>query len=628
VTAIQYISQLGAVASVGTTDILPVTQGSTGPLTGTTRKATVAQLFTSPTFTGTTTLGGNAANYVTVAGGTSGNPVTFTSVGDDASPDIRFVLPNRGAVSVPRLSIGNFTAGTSSTPPRLMSLFADQTMSGAGGPAVRIGGIKRGSLTSNLEGIYAQVLDEDRVAMSNTNNGILVNFMASTMRAGWSGGRTLHQTQLYVGNPASPGVGSSGTAGTSAYHVSGASFAYSYDSAGGVIGAHRGNLFGRNDATRVRTGSGQYWNSTFGNETDVGVTAGNMVLWKGGMKVVKWSDDAVPGLIADFAYGINDQAGASSWRVGWQIGGPEGAYPFGTNSQIMSYFPGLSGTPVAATGINFLGITFGRSTFESAGFRVGPTGNVGSLVASGGALQTRSAIVAKTAVVDTITVLEGGLYSGAVTLTCSASPGGGTLATATVDTYACEFFSQVAVGGSGYVVGNTITLTGGTFSTACVGTVNKVDGSGAVQGVAITTAGSYSVPPVGASATTTSGAGTGCTLVPFLKILTVTVTNAGTLYDEFLPPTITSSGAVSTTRQALLQVTMTATQAPLLLNTGSSTQVDSLTVNAAGPTVRSGTGAASGTQPRGSQWLRTDGGVGSTLYVSQGGGTWNAVAGV
>jgi hypothetical protein len=116
--------------------------------------------------------------------------------------------------------------------------------------------------------------------------------------------------------------------------------------------------------------------------------------------------------------------------------------------------------------------------------------------------------------------------------------------------------------------------------------------------------------------------------VPFVKILTVTVTNAGTLYDEFLPPTITSSGAGSTVRQALLQVTMTATQAPLLLNAGSSTQVDSLTVTAAGPTIRSGTGAASGTQPRGSQWLRTDGGVGSTLYVSQGGGTWNAVAGV
>ncbi len=48
----------------------------------------------------------------------------------------------------------------------------------------------------------------------------------------------------------------------------------------------------------------------------------------------------------------------------------------------------------------------------------------------------------------------------------------------------------------------------------------------------------------------------------------------------------------------------------------------------AGPTIRSGTGAATGTQPKGSVWLRTDGAVGTTLYVSQGDGTWNAVAGV
>ena len=53
-----------------------------------------------------------------------------------------------------------------------------------------------------------------------------------------------------------------------------------------------------------------------------------------------------------------------------------------------------------------------------------------------------------------------------------------------------------------------------------------------------------------------------------------------------------------------------------------------LTINASGPTIRSGTGAATGTQPKGSIWLRTDGAAGSTMYVSQGAGTWNAVAGV
>jgi hypothetical protein len=57
--------------------------------------------------------------------------------------------------------------------------------------------------------------------------------------------------------------------------------------------------------------------------------------------------------------------------------------------------------------------------------------------------------------------------------------------------------------------------------------------------------------------------------------------------------------------------------------------ISTLTVGAAaGPTIRSGTGAATGTQPKGSLWLRTDGAAGSTLYVTQGAGVWAAVAGV
>jgi hypothetical protein len=47
-----------------------------------------------------------------------------------------------------------------------------------------------------------------------------------------------------------------------------------------------------------------------------------------------------------------------------------------------------------------------------------------------------------------------------------------------------------------------------------------------------------------------------------------------------------------------------------------------------GPNWSSGTGAPTYTASRGSMFSRTDGGVGSTLYVSQGSGVWNAVAGV
>jgi hypothetical protein len=46
------------------------------------------------------------------------------------------------------------------------------------------------------------------------------------------------------------------------------------------------------------------------------------------------------------------------------------------------------------------------------------------------------------------------------------------------------------------------------------------------------------------------------------------------------------------------------------------------------PSWTHGTGAPTATQPLGSLYSRDDGGVGSTLYVSRGSGTWNAVAGV
>lgn len=54
----------------------------------------------------------------------------------------------------------------------------------------------------------------------------------------------------------------------------------------------------------------------------------------------------------------------------------------------------------------------------------------------------------------------------------------------------------------------------------------------------------------------------------------------------------------------------------------------SIIMGASGPTITTGAGVPAATTPRGSIYLRTGGGVGTTLYVSQGGGTWNAVAGV
>jgi hypothetical protein len=70
------------------------------------------------------------------------------------------------------------------------------------------------------------------------------------------------------------------------------------------------------------------------------------------------------------------------------------------------------------------------------------------------------------------------------------------------------------------------------------------------------------------------------------------------------------------------------TTIPFVSISGGTATLSTLTVGTSGPTIRAGTGATPGTQPAGSLWLRTDGATGSRLYVSAGGGTWNAVAGV
>ena len=109
----------------------------------------------------------------------------------------------------------------------------------------------------------------------------------------------------------------------------------------------------------------------------------------------------------------------------------------------------------------------------------------------------------------------------------------------------------VTAAGSGYTVGDTLTLVGGTFSAAGIFTVTSVDGSGAVTGINLTTVGTYTVAPSGARTTTSlnsggylgSGNGTSCTITANFGIKTFSVT-PGSLYDA--APAVTISGGGGT----------------------------------------------------------------------------------
>jgi membrane protein involved in colicin uptake len=66
----------------------------------------------------------------------------------------------------------------------------------------------------------------------------------------------------------------------------------------------------------------------------------------------------------------------------------------------------------------------------------------------------------------------------------------------------------------------------------------------------------------------------------------------------------------------------------LLLPKANPVLTGSLTNGVGGPTWTHGTGAPAATAPQGSLYTNDTGAVGATLYVSRGGGVWNAVAGV
>jgi hypothetical protein len=100
----------------------------------------------------------------------------------------------------------------------------------------------------------------------------------------------------------------------------------------------------------------------------------------------------------------------------------------------------------------------------------------------------------------------------------------------------------------------------------------------------------------------------------------------------------TASGTTSNTIQigagstAVISATGCGTPSTSILTAAGSLVVNSTTggvmIGSSGPTLTSGAGAPSATQPVGSLYMNTSGSSGSRLYVSAGGGSWNPVSGV
>jgi hypothetical protein len=141
--------------------------------------------------------------------------------------------------------------------------------------------------------------------------------------------------------------------------------------------------------------------------------------------------------------------------------------------------------------------------------------------------------------VTAITNTGAGTYTSFPTVAISApTTAGGVQATVSVATM---YFRSVAIqsGGTGYTVGNVLSIVGGTPTGAtATATVTSVS-AGVITGISVTTGSTYSALPTN-PASVTGGTGTGATLNLSWGTVGFTITNAGSGYVE--QPTVSFSG--------------------------------------------------------------------------------------
>lgn len=267
--------------------------------------------------------------------------------------------------------------------------------------------------------------------------------------------------------------------------------------------------------------------------------------------------------------------GLGDWSAVWPIRANTGTIMETIRNQSVTV---SQPAKAAAIGFYLPDVTFNQAFAWTPGFYLSGVGDVGGNAVSGAKLQTISAIDAKSAAINTVTVVRGGRFArsptiaGTPTLTVTASPGGGTNAAVAVATMAVDWPSSMASPdgnrGVNYVVGDVLTdnAASGTATTRFQYTVEAVDSAGAIIDMRPTQPGNYSVLPTN-PITLTGGSGSGASVTPYWTILTISVSTAGTLYSEHALPYIACSNTTVYEDPILIPV-MSTTAQTLKLNSG------------------------------------------------------------
>ena len=204
----------------------------------------------------------------------------------------------------------------------------------------------------------------------------------------------------------------------------------------------------------------------------------------------------------------------------------------------------------SVSAVNFLGITgavTGNSPILSAAGQSSDA-NVGLVLQSKGtgaidlAAGSSGVNISNGGTVTAVTVSNAGAtaYSSIPSVAITApTTAGGVQAVATALMRASTGATTLASGGTGYTVGDVLTLVGGTFTTVIQITVNTVS-AGVISTFTMSNAGAgYSVLPTNPVAVT-GGTGTGATFNVSWFVNTITVGTAGSGYVE--QPTVSFSG--------------------------------------------------------------------------------------
>ena len=214
--------------------------------------------------------------------------------------------------------------------------------------------------------------------------------------------------------------------------------------------------------------------------------------------------------------------------------GNGGTYPF-------FKVQGVSGQTV----VNYLTATGTQTTVSPSLVATGTDTNISQVFQSKGtgaidlAAGSSGVNISNGGTVTALTVTSAGSAYTTIPTPAITAPttAGGVQATATATMSRAT--STIVSGGTGYTLNDTITVVGGTFTTAASFTVSAVSG-GVVTALAVANGGTYSVLPTG-TLSTTGGTGTGLTLtIDTWSVRGLTITNAGSGYVE--QPTVTFSG--------------------------------------------------------------------------------------